>query len=387
MGWIEVSGVDEAIARLKADRKGGSMEKLTGQELIDRWITFVRRYAFVSDAQGLVLALWAVHTWIFEKFGATPYLEVYAPNRGMGKTRVLEVLQLLVRGAELQPTARIASIVRLIAEHQGKSTFLIDEAEKLGQGAINETRSALAAGYRKGSTHPIVTAQGVVRYPTFCPKAFALIGNIQPILRDRGIPILLQRGKPQADLLAEYGQAKEVAEQLKTDLFKFAQQTGAFAHPPQEMPEWLYGRNAEIWTPIFSIAQAMSLHKATMDLLVAASVDMSALKELEPLPNKPGVDADAADIELQAAERVMADVQRVMADGADIQTEDLLARLRAIPTAPWRSWRGKGLDAISLAALLSRYGLQPKPIRFGKGRKNSEVKRGYRAAEVKAVKL
>lgn len=357
------------------------MEKLTGQQVIERWIGFLRRYLHISDAQALVMALWAIHTWLFEKFGSTPYLEVYAPNKGMGKTRVLEALELLVRGAERMPTARIAPIVRLIHEHQGKCTLLIDEAEKLAQGAINETRSALAAGYRRGSTHPVTTAQGVVRFPTFCPKAFALIGNIQPILRDRSIPILLQRGKPDADLLAEYAQATEAAEALKAELFKFSQQTGAFSHPAIEIPEWLYGRDAEIWTPLFAIARAMGLHKDTLEALTAASVDLSALKELDALPSRPTVAEDQGDIELQAAERLLKDVAAIVQPGDKaIPTEELLTRLRAVPTAPWRSWRGKGLDAIVLSALLSRYRLTPENVRIGK-----RVVKGYKVTEINAA--
>lgn len=359
---------------------------MTGQELLNRWIAFFRRYLAITETQGLVLALWAVNTWVYERFGSTPYLEVYAATRGCGKTRVLEVLALLVRGPEQMATARIAPIVRLIAEHQGKITLLIDEAEKLAAGSINETRSALASGYRKGSSHPVTTASGVVRYPTYCPKAFALIGNIQPILRDRSIPIFLQQGKPPADLLAEYAQATETADELKTELFRLSQ-SGAFAHPPLSVPEWLYGRDAEIWTALFSVAACLNVHKTTYEALQAASVDLSALKELPALPSHAAKASDEGAEELAAAERLLTDVKLVTReDDTVIATEELLARLRDVKTSPWRVWRGKGLDAIVLAALLSRYGLAPEKIQVGKGRKDRKIVRGYRTSKIRAAR-
>ncbi len=51
----------------------------------------------LSQAEADVLALWAAHTHAIEAFEDTPFLAVTSAEPESGKTRVLEVLDLLVR--------------------------------------------------------------------------------------------------------------------------------------------------------------------------------------------------------------------------------------------------------------------------------------------------
>ncbi len=62
--------------------------------------------------------------------------------------------------------------------------------------------------------------------------------------------------------------------------------------------------------------------------------------------------------------------------------------LRAIPEAPWRKYRGNGIDGRQMAHILDRFGVRPVLVRLGSGRKNSTVRRGYRLADVeKGMKI
>src|SRR4051794_26175807 len=65
-------------------------------ELVLDLMTFIRTYVVMSPAQILVTALWVIHTHCFEHAEQTPYLSVTSPERRCGKSRLLEVLALLV---------------------------------------------------------------------------------------------------------------------------------------------------------------------------------------------------------------------------------------------------------------------------------------------------
>jgi hypothetical protein len=77
---------------------------MTG-EILDAVGVFVRRYVVLCDVQRTALALWTAHTHAFDAAETTPYLAVTSAEKRPGKTRLLEVLELVVR--EPLPTANI----------------------------------------------------------------------------------------------------------------------------------------------------------------------------------------------------------------------------------------------------------------------------------------
>jgi hypothetical protein len=55
---------------------------------------YVKRYVvFTGEAQSVVVALWIAHTWTIEAFDYTPYLQITAPEKQCGKSRVLDCLE------------------------------------------------------------------------------------------------------------------------------------------------------------------------------------------------------------------------------------------------------------------------------------------------------
>ena len=56
---------------------------------------FVRRYVVMPPAQTNAVALWVAHTHAFEAAESTPYLRVTSAEPVSGKTRLLEVLELV----------------------------------------------------------------------------------------------------------------------------------------------------------------------------------------------------------------------------------------------------------------------------------------------------
>src|SRR5215218_2649160 len=67
-----------------------------GADLLEELVRFVRRFVVLTDAQGDIVALWAVHTHALDAADCTGYLSITSAEKRSGKTRLLEVLALLV---------------------------------------------------------------------------------------------------------------------------------------------------------------------------------------------------------------------------------------------------------------------------------------------------
>ena len=71
--------------------------RLDGAEVLDEIQVFIDRFcAFPDDNALTAVTLWAAHTHMVEYFHTTPRLAFLSPEPASGKTRALEVLDLLV---------------------------------------------------------------------------------------------------------------------------------------------------------------------------------------------------------------------------------------------------------------------------------------------------
>jgi len=70
---------------------------MKGAHILDEVAEFVRRYVLLpSDSALVAVVLWIAHAHCLEAAEATPYLSVQSPEKRSGKTRLLEVLELVV---------------------------------------------------------------------------------------------------------------------------------------------------------------------------------------------------------------------------------------------------------------------------------------------------
>lgn len=361
---------------------------MTGQQLIEKWVAFLRRYVALSEGQALVCVLWVLNTYVYERFPVTPYLEIWAMGKRSGKSTLAEIMALMCRGGRVLATIRVLSMVKLIEAKEGAYVPFIEEAERFAKANLGDERSIIASGYRRGAVHELEKAS----YRTFCPKAFVLIGNVHEIIRDRCISLKLERATPEHnwtlerytaeseidDLIVAY---RELAKSGQMDVIKT--DDGPRFHPVD--PAWLTSaRDREIWTPLFSLAHALRLGKATMETLQRASVDLSILKTLPAVVYHPSQEEQVGD-DQNAADAVLRDLLSVLKPGeAFITSADAVTRLHGIATAPWRAWRGDGLNALTLSALLQRFGIESANQRVGKGRKAAVLK-AYKVADLRRV--
>lgn len=351
---------------------------MTGQELLGKWIAFFRRYVVMTEAQALVVALWAINSWVYDRFASVPFLEIVATTKRSGKTTLLNCLRLTTRGAEQFATVRILTLFKMIEAKEGQITILVDEAEQFSRPNLGELRAGMATGYLAGAQHAVAMGNKIHRYRTFAPWAFAQIGNVHPVLRDRCIEVELTRGTPDALLSDDVEAARATADTLIAGLVAHSKQ-----HPrvPMASADWLTGRERQLWTPIVSVATWLGVHADTMKALQAASVDLGLLKTQPPKTWHSEQDETDAE-ERDMATRVLADLARVLEPGETfIPSTVAVERLRRIEIAPWRGWRGTGLNEQSLGALLARYGVSSIIGQIGKGKARKQL-RGYTAAQV-----
>ncbi len=85
-----------------------------GAILLDEVMLFVRRFVVLSNEQLIAIALWVGHTHAMEAADATPYLNVTSAEKRSGKTRLLEVLELLVARPWRTGRTSAAALVRKI---------------------------------------------------------------------------------------------------------------------------------------------------------------------------------------------------------------------------------------------------------------------------------
>jgi hypothetical protein len=360
---------------------------MTGQQLIERWAAYLRRYVVMSESQALVVALWAINTWVYDRFAAVPFLEIVATTKRSGKTTLLSCLKKVCRGAEQFAIVRILTVLRMIEAYEGRVTILVDEAEQFSKPSLGEQRSGIATGYRQGAQHAISVGKGFQRFRTFAPWAFAQIGNVHDVLRDRCIEIELVRGKPERVLSEWDATADAEAQELIAELVQYSatKTKDGRMHIPVVAADWLSGRERELWTPLVSVASWLGMHADTMRVLQTASVDVGLLKTLPAKVWHSAQDETDAE-ERDAAERCLRDVKMIVQEGETfIPSVVLVERLRAIAVAPWRAWRGQGLNEILLAALLARYGLSPTVGQIGKG-KLRKTARGYQVRDIRQAK-
>jgi hypothetical protein len=96
--------------------------------------------------------------------------------------------------------------------------------------------------------------------------------------------------------------------------------------------------------------------------------------------------AEAEAEERTYAERAVRDLASVLQPSeAAIFSALAVERMKAINSAPWRMYKGEGLDAMKLASLVNPFLSQSRnPVRMvtGKGAKSAKQGRGYRREDI-----
>lgn len=313
---------------------------------LDAISAFVRRFVvFGDEAQADVIALWILHTWAFDGAYATPYLYVNSAEPQSGKTRVLEVCELLARNSYSTGSGSVAAMFRLI-EDQSVTLFL-DEVDAIFSGAANEElRGMLNMGYKQGGKVTRFDGRDVVAFNVFCPKMLVGIDNAQmpDTLKDRCIPITLKRKKTSQEverfvprkIQADADALKKEIEQWAT---KNIERVMTAADP--KVIDGISDRSFEIAEPLLVLARVAG----------GAAAEKRAIAALHTLlaGKKPALSLGIQT--LQAAREMFA-----QGDGVDrIASAALAAHM--------------GFSPKKLGVVLAAYEIKPDTVRFASGEK------------------
>jgi hypothetical protein len=333
--------------------------------VIDGSERLIRRFCILPDAAYLPSALWAVATHVPDAFDTFPYIALLSPAKRCGKTRVLEVLELLTSKAWRGTSATSAALFRMMED---VPTLLLDEVEALGNSKPSESAQAvlavLNAGHRKGATIPRCDGpeHKVRHFPVYGPKAFAAIGTLPDTLADRCIHVTMQRKTPSqsVDRFLQ-GRAKADAEPVRESLVEWAETRSESVQAEYEGMndlKFLSDRDADLWMPLFAVCTVAAPER--LSELQRCAVALSGAKT-------------AGDVEDSLPLKLLADVQKVWPTGADrMTTATLLQGLKEIAESPWAA---HDLNANRLSAMLRPFGIASRQIRT----ENENVK-GYMRA-------
>jgi hypothetical protein len=253
-------GITESKARTQRLRRLG----IRGESLVNDLEQYFSGRAWLPNGGALVLALFAMNTWLFDVFDTTPYLLLESAVPQCGKTTVLRLLEAVSREPIATSSASEAALFRVVqARHP---TLLIDEAESLaGRSERAEALlSILNAGYKKGGS--ALRAEGQSHEPklfdTFSPKVLASIGGLRGALLDRCIVLTMHRRPPGVSLKSSRARhIKRVATPLRESLEAYAlsvrEELAILYDSQPEQGYWpgLTDREGELWEPLMHHAR------------------------------------------------------------------------------------------------------------------------------------
>jgi hypothetical protein len=328
---------------------------------------FIRRFVVLSDAQADAATLWAAHTHAFDCFEATPYLYVSSPEKRSGKTRLLEVLELLAW--EPLPAMNISDAALFRAVHELRPSLLLDEADAVFKARDREElRGMLNAGYRRGAyvmrMGGVGAAMALERFSVYCPKVMAGIGDCLPdTITDRSIRLHLKR-RTRSEVVERF-RRREVAASgwnLRDRLAEWLEpQHDYLAANWPDLPEELDDRAQDVWEPLLAIADLAG--GTWPDRARSAARTLSSGEERE-------------DTSLTAT--LIRDIAAVFSSNGHkaYKTADLLEHLYVIEESPWGDYYGKPMSAHTLSQILRPYRIKTMPVRIG-----ADVVRGYRVEQ------
>lgn len=351
-----------------------------GPALLDEIHQFAGQFlALPSPAALDAFVLWCAHAHAIDSFESTPRIAFLSPEPESGKTRTLEIADLLVPHPMHAVNCSPPALFRAINDLEHRPTILYDEVDTVfGPKAKEneEVRGLLNAGHRRGAVAYRCVGEGtnqkVAAFPAYAPVALAGIGDLPDTILGRSIVVPMRRRAPHERVEPFRHRIHAPAgHELRDRLEAWAEQHAqAMEQHYPTLPEGISDRPADVWEPLLSIAEVAGgswpqrARAACTELVRAARSNDSGSLGL----------------------RLLADIQRVFAgtdqddekDPVDkIGTEQLLDRLHSITDAPWADLRGKPLDARGLARRLKPYGVASKKIDL-----SGDKRQGYAAEDL-----
>jgi len=372
-GHAVLSGVEADPGQTIGDAGDEATDQpsIEGHAVLDEIHAFLGWFVVYPTPEAHVAhTLWIAHAHLMDAWESTPRIAFLSPEPGSGKTRALEVTELLVPRPVEAVNVTPAYLFRKVGDARGRPTILHDEIDTVfGPKAKDneEIRGLLNAGHRRGAVAGRCVVKGKVveteEIPAYCAVALAGLGGLPDTILSRAINVRMRRRAP-GEKVAPFrrrlyeSQGHAIRDRLK--LWAASVEETAAGYWP-EMPPGIVDRDGDIWEPLLTVAEL-----AGGEWPKRARCGAVALV------------ADSKQSTPSLGVRLLVDLQFVF-DGHDVlSTDAILSALNGLDEAPWGEIaNGKPLNARGLAQRLKQYGVSSKTVRIG-----NTTPKGYAAADL-----
>ena len=343
--------------------------EVDGEALVADIERFIADFVILPAGTSLPLTVWVVGTYCYKTFDSFAYLLVTSPAPRCGKTRLLEVLSLIVSTPRRTANISESALFRVIEKFA--PTLLLDEAENLrGKGERAEyLRGLINAGNRADATVMRCVGKDFdpKEFSVFCPKVISGIGHFPHTIKDRSIVVGMQRRKAEEKLRRFiFREARPIGEELRRRAQMFIErerQQVERAYTSLDL-QFLEDREAEVWEPLFAL------------LGVA---DPSRVAELRTCAEQLCRQKASADADENLAVKLLSDLRDVWPEKrTHVWTRDLLGLLRALEERPWST--ESDLNPRKMARLLRGFEIRTRKVRVG-----DSTGKGYLLGELEAA--
>jgi hypothetical protein len=190
---------------LKVDTSRASVIHIDGAALLADVESFCCRFiAYTSVHAAVAHDLWIAHTHCMDAWESTPRMAFLSPEPGSGKTRALEISELMVPNPVEAINATPAYMFRRISDKSGMPTILFDEIDTVfgpkAKDANEEIRGVLNAGHRRGAVAGRCVVRGKTveteELPAYCAVAMAGLGHLPDTILTRSVVVRMRRRAP-----------------------------------------------------------------------------------------------------------------------------------------------------------------------------------------------
>lgn len=321
---------------------------LLGAELLHDVRDVIRRYCALPGEHELnAVVLWCALTHLVSEFDYAPRLVIRSAEKRSGKSRLLEIVDGLVHCPLRAVNATTAYVFRSL-DRDPPPTLLFDEVDTIfGSRRVadknEDLRGLLNAGFQRGLPFGRVVGSDLTarEFNTFGMAALAGIGRMPETIEDRAVVVVMKRHRD--DEAVQPFRPRRDGKSLDELRGRLAVWAGAVreraATINPELP--VDDRAADVWEPLIVVADVAGGEWPQLARDAAVALTSSAAEE-----------DTARSLQLQ----LLADIRSVFS-ASFIKSDDLCARLCAIPESPWGQME---LNPTKLGKRLYEYGIKTR---------------------------
>jgi hypothetical protein len=359
------------------DRRNGHASAATGDQpspagdaVLNDVHAFLGRFvAYPSKHAHVAHTLWVAHTHLMGAWESTPRIAFLSPEPGSGKTRALEITELLVPRPVEAVNVTPAYLFRKVGDAAGLPTILYDEIDTVfGPKAKDneEIRGLLNAGHRRGAVAGRCVVKGKIveteEIPAYCAVALAGLGGLPDTILSRSVILRMRRRAP-GEHVEPYRRRLHVAEghaiRDRVKLWAASVEETAADYWP-EMPPGIVDRDSDVWEALLTVADLAGGDWPERSRCGAVALVADSKEGIPSL----GV-------------RLLGDLRTIFEGHDVLSTDSILGALNGLEESPWGEIaNGKPLNARGLARRLRPYGVSSKTFRIG-----TTTPKGYAAAD------